>query len=1361
MSANPNNLAEQNLIFAGLGLQLGIFSKDKVIRAFTEWLFDKSIPLGQIMVQQKAISQEQRNSLESAVKAHIQQGEGNQDKALASLHMVKDLESDLDHLADKDLMETLGVAITKRKILGLDQHFTQTYGSEVKGKDENFNFEGVPSAESDRFERKQFLDSGNLGEVYFAKDLELNRLVVAKYIKPERSGERLTQALFHLEGEVTGALEHPNIVPVYGLGKDSKGRLYYAMRYIRGRKFTRVIAEYHQIPKSESSKKHEALIGMLQYFQSACLAIEYAHSKGVLHCDIKPDNIMIGDYGEVFVVDWGLVVVCGEVMSSSDMQMIETMDRLKMPPYRPSELASSGLHEQQGGSRKGVGGTPAYMAPEQFKATMEEDISMVTPSSDIYALGATLYHLLTGRAPHLPKSESKESPDAFFFRITTGMIPKPKEINFDIPNSLEGITRKAMEVNPKDRYGSARELEGDIKRWVADEPVTAYEENVLERSSRFARKNRALLISVSILLVFLAVGGIGYGTITQGFNQQLRLSEQSAKENARIAIEEKEKALRNENLANEEKLKATASEKLAQQQKEQANQQLNINRIQTAYTEWLYGDAKVTQEQLESIPIGQRGWEHGFLTKLSKAGQVILDGHLGEVPCVAFSRGAERFITGSTDKTIKVWDAKNGREIHSLKGHSEKINSLDISHDGKKVVSCGGDRKIKVWDATTGGEICTLTESEAEIHSVFLNKDGSKMVSGGADGKVTLWDLDTRKIIKIFESHEGDVFSVSFSSDEQKIISAGSDKFVRIWDVTTGKQTLSFKALDGIIYSACLSPDGSKILTAGYDLLVRVWDATNGVEIYSLVGHTDTVSCARFSHDGKKIVSAGWDKNIKLWDVSTGKEIRNLKGHSESVSCISLSPDCRRIISGSNDKTARVWNLEITEGVLTFQGHEDSVTSVAFSPDGKQIAGGNGDKTIKIWDIQTNRELLCLRGHEESVECVAYSPDGRKIASGSSDNTIRIWDAKTGREIRILKGHELTVASLAFNPDGRKIVSAGWDNKIKIWDSERGREIINIDGHNDCVTTVTISPNGQQIASGSRDKTVKVWDSESGRNILILEGHTDYVTSVSFSPNGRQIATGSLDNSVKVWDLASGVELQTLFGHSAGVHSLVYSMDGRRIASGCVDGTVKLWDATNGFEIITLKDNTDMIFSLAFSRDGKKLASGSADTTLKLWEYEDENETMIFKSKVGIIEKVVFMNDGKYIICRNEKNKKQLWNLESNATTYPYEPNDKDDPFLKGSNITSDNQWSVKPDGNKVILKNTKLQEERSRKDRKRLEQWSSPDPKWNELQAAESEANEDWFGAVFHLEKILSLNPENKDVKTRIATAKDRLKAK
>ena len=280
MSNSKNRNAEHNLIFAGLGLQLGIIAKDKVIRAFTEWLFDKTKPLGEILVHQKAITPEQRKALESAVEAHIQQ-EGGHDRALASLHMVKDLESDLDHLDDHNLHATLESAVIKRKELGLDEIFNKSHLVDAPELGNPFVFPSAAKVEKDRFERQQFFDAGNLGELYFANDTELNRTVVTKYIKPERANEGLTQALFHLEGEVTGALEHPGIVPVYGLGKDTKGRLFYAMRYIRGRKLSRVIAEYHAIPKAESGKQKEALIGLLQNFQSACLALEYAHMKGV------------------------------------------------------------------------------------------------------------------------------------------------------------------------------------------------------------------------------------------------------------------------------------------------------------------------------------------------------------------------------------------------------------------------------------------------------------------------------------------------------------------------------------------------------------------------------------------------------------------------------------------------------------------------------------------------------------------------------------------------------------------------------------------------------------------------------------------------------------------------------------------------------------------------------------------------------------------------------------------------------------------------------------------------------------------------------------------------------------------------
>jgi len=576
MSDTSNRNAEHNLIFAGLGLQLGIIAKDKVIRAFTEWLFDKTKPLGEILVHQKAITPEQRMTLESAVKAHIQQ-EGGEQKALASLNHVKDLESDLDHLADNDLNQSLDGAVTQRKLLGLDVLFSQSHDSESSSTNKKGSFSGPESKQTDRFERQHFLDSGNLGEVFFAKDTELNRTVVTKYIRPEMSGDNLKQALFHLEGEVTGALEHPSVVPVYGLGKDTKGRLYYAMRYVRGKKLSRVIAEYH---RKEAGLKQEALTGLLQNFQAVCLAIEYAHSKGVLHCDIKPDNIMIGDYGEVFVVDWGLVVVCGDVKGPSDMHNMETLDPGVIPPYRPSELASSGLHEQQGGSRRGVGGTPAYMAPEQFTATMSEDISLVTPKADIYALGSTLYHILTGKAPHLPKEGIKESPDAFYFRITTGMIPAPREKDTSIPKLLEQIVLKAMQVEPGDRYASARELAEDIKRYVSDEPVHAYQESGLEKSRRWIRKNRSLVGAAMVMLLLVALGAIGFGFVTSQFNKELE------ERNQKLAANKKELEEQNLNLA--------ASKKEIEAERDRANRNEEL-------AEQKLADIKKVQEKAKAV----------------------------------------------------------------------------------------------------------------------------------------------------------------------------------------------------------------------------------------------------------------------------------------------------------------------------------------------------------------------------------------------------------------------------------------------------------------------------------------------------------------------------------------------------------------------------------------------------------------------------------------------------------------------------------------------------------------------------------------------------------------------------------------
>ena len=313
-----------------------------------------------------------------------------------------------------------------------------------------------------------------------------------KYIKPELANEQTHQALFHLEGEVTGALEHPSIVPVYGLNKDSRDRLYYAMRYIPGRKLTRVIQEYHRISYSEKESKREAFMSLLQNFHACCLAIEYAHIKGVLHCDIKPDNIMVGDFGEVFVVDWGLTVVQNKntETQSPDPQM--TTEEGQIPTFRPSESAARGLHINQGGSRHSVGGTPAYMAPEQLQASKLKDIALIGPPSDIYGLGATLYHITTGKAPHLPIKQPRETLDDFDGRIMAGKFPTPIEMNNTIPIYLNAIVMRAMALNPQDRYTSARDLAEDVKWFMANNPVTAYETPLHEKQKSEAVTNELM-----------------------------------------------------------------------------------------------------------------------------------------------------------------------------------------------------------------------------------------------------------------------------------------------------------------------------------------------------------------------------------------------------------------------------------------------------------------------------------------------------------------------------------------------------------------------------------------------------------------------------------------------------------------------------------------------------------------------------------------------------------------------------------------------------------------------------------------------------------------------------------------------------
>ncbi len=293
---------------------------------------------------------------------------------------------------------------------------------------------------------------GGFGEVFVALDTELNREVGLKQILESHADDQASRRRFLLEAEITGRLEHPGIVPVYGLGTYADGRPYYAMRFIKGDSLKKAIDRYHAsaVATQGPGPRSLELRKLLRRFIDICNAIDYAHSRGVLHRDIKPGNVIVGKYGETLVVDWGLAKATGQADPESD-------ERTLLPS------SAGGDFETMPGS---AFGTPAYMSPEQAEGRLDA----VGPRSDVYSLGATLYCLLTGRPPF-----PGESADAIA-RVRRGDFQPPRSIDQTLDPALEAVCEKAMALKPEDRYLSCRALAEDIERWMADEPVTAWRE---------------------------------------------------------------------------------------------------------------------------------------------------------------------------------------------------------------------------------------------------------------------------------------------------------------------------------------------------------------------------------------------------------------------------------------------------------------------------------------------------------------------------------------------------------------------------------------------------------------------------------------------------------------------------------------------------------------------------------------------------------------------------------------------------------------------------------------------------------------------------------------------------------------------
>jgi eukaryotic-like serine/threonine-protein kinase len=1017
------------------------------------------------------------------------------------------------------------------------------------------------------------IGEGGFGVVFLAEQSRpLRRRVALKLIKPGMDSAQVL-ARFEAERQALALMDHPNIAKVFEAGATASGRPYFVMELVRG------------IPITESCDRN--WLGVRQrlgLFLSVCRAVQHAHQKGVIHRDLKPSNVLVTLHDGVpvpKVIDFGIAKAAGQQLTEKTLftnfaQMI---------------------------------GTPLYMSPEQAELSGLD----VDTRSDIYSLGVLLYELLTGTTPfdkerlrtagydEIRRIIREEQPAKPSTRMSTlgqaaatvsaNRGSEPRKLSALFRGELDWIVMKALEKDRNRRYESASAFAADVERYLADEPVQACPPSAWYRFRKFARRNKAAVLTCAgvALGVLLAIGS---ALVMQAAN------------NAAIKEEQKQTnaALEREKQVNDDLVKSIEREVRAKYRQN----------VQLADRELAAENIGRAEELLDECPVALRGWEWHYLKRRHYREPVTFRGHGDWVASVALSPDGTRAVSGSAISTlvgdIKVWDTATGKTIRTLLGHLGPVSGVDYSGDGKTIASAGWDGKVRLWDTSTWETRHVLAGHTGYVACVAISSDSRLVASGGEDRTLRLWDATTGQMVRPLRGHTGGLVRVAFSPDGRTLASASFDETVRIWDVVTGKEVHTLRGHAGAVLGVAYSRDGRRLASAGFDGTVRVWDPTTGAQVHATRTDILFAMSVAFNRDGTRLAVGGWDKTVKLLDPETGEEVFTLRaGHTDMVTSVAFSQDGRLLTSASLDRSVKVWDATPWSGTeggesLVFRGDGDVLHAMVYSPDGRYLASTGLDGAVTLRDPLTGKEPLSLRGDSGPVFSLGFSRDSRRLVTAGIRGIVKVWDVAAGKELATFRGN---LGSAAISPDGRRVAWSREGGLVEVRDTESGRRVAEFATHPAPVIWVSYSPDGTRLVTTSWDKTAKVWDATTNAELLNLRGHTHVVQFAVFSPDGKRLATASWDHTAKVWDAATGTELFTLRGHQERVGMVAFSPDGKYLATTSYDATVKIWDGRTGGELFTLRGHVGFVGTVAFSPDSKRLAIASGYRgrwEIKVWD---------------------------------------------------------------------------------------------------------------------------------------------------------------
>jgi WD40 repeat protein/serine/threonine protein kinase/tetratricopeptide (TPR) repeat protein len=1094
------------------------------------------------------------------------------------------------------------------------------------------------------------LGSGGMGVVYLAQQVSLNRLVALKMIRAGSQARPEDRERFRAEALAVARLQHPNIVQIHEVG-EYQGQPFLALEYAEGGSLSQHLAATPQ-PADQAA----ALVEVV------ARAMHHAHTRGIVHRDLKPANVLLQKQWDKPGGFSGSLRISGVQTQPEQKEQAGTVGRAGPDPTplvgasaslgRPAEggpdSGASGswaakvsdfglaklLDDDSGQTRTGtVLGTPSYMAPEQASGKRNA-IGAVT---DVYALGAILYEMLTGRPPF-----KAATPFDTVFQVLHEEAVPPRLLQPKVPRDLETICVKCLQKDPGKRYATALALAEDLRRFQAHEPISARPVGRLERLARWCRRHPGeAILAASLGIVLLAVAVVA--VVFAAYYSDLAVREKARAEESRERLVRlhSDGGLR---LVNEGDLLGAVlpfALALREEQDDPGPQELHRARLGTVLQQcprllraWPYDGVVVSAgfspDGRRVLLAGVRSTaSHDGAAARSEGDGIIWNVETGEeVRCsgpqvgqvragrMALDRLGSQIARISSDGTVELCKIANGKSLGPMK--HPRVNLLVFSPDGGSLLTASSDGTVRIWDTATGCEACPPLAHDNEVWDASFSLDGHRIVTASKDRQARVWDARTGERQLTLE-HADSVNHASFSPDGSYLLTITLRAEARVWDAASGKPVTALLSDRDQLTPGGWSPERSplRVVTIGRNSVPLVWEVPTGKPVAPASVFRGGITRATFAPDGRWLVTAGLDGMARVLDATTGRPTTPPLLHAAAVQHAAFAPDGRRVLTVSLDGVVRVWDLAAADPVsvpLRLSGAPPTESLyltgervVALSPDGRRQAWTRWpDHAARIVDTATGRETAGPLGHAGWIGQLSFSADGRLLATASADKTARIWDAATGAPLATPLQHTEQVRHVSFDPAGRRVVTASMDKTARVWDVAKGSPLTEPLVHARTVDYAAFAPDGRRLVTVS-SMEVQVWDVDTGQRIGAAIAHRGLVAHAALSPDGRYVATGTRDGAACIWEVETGRAMIPPLQHQRTIDHVCFSPDGRLFATASLDGTARVWMTASG-EALTplLRHGFPGKLHVAFTPEGRRLVlTGDAEQAL-VWDLAPE-----------------------------------------------------------------------------------------------------------------------------------------------------------